>query len=52
MLELAERVEHEEAFVQLEESDDQDAAEKDDLCESEEADKNYNIDCFVLWKNL
>ena len=40
------RVEHEEAFVQLEESDDHHKAEEDNLDESEETDEDYNIDFF------
>ena len=38
------RVEHEEAFVQLEESDDQDKAEEANLDELERADEDCNID--------
>ena len=40
------RVEHEKAFVQLEEPDDRDGAEEDNLDESEEADEYCNIEFF------
>ena len=43
-----ERIEHEEAFAQLEESDDQDKAKEDNLDETETADKDCNIDFFSI----